>query len=221
MNLTVKLKYKTAKNQRKHHQYEVDSMMRLKGILTNEYVRTIILLAIIIVSIAGLWLGLRAFLRTDYPLLAVASGSMEPTLNEGDLIIVQGGLDATAIVAEEGTGDVIVFHKPGDPNELIVHRAVRKWQDGDLWKFETKGDHNTHADYWTVFETDIVGKVVWVVPYIGNIPLFVHTENGMMIIVALIVLLVALEFVIPFIRERKKPEPDQPKEETDPNMDSL
>lgn len=175
---------------------------------------------IIIVSIAAFWFGLKAYLMTDYPLLAVASGSMVPTLNEGDLIIVQGVLDAGTIVAETGTGDIIVFHKPRDPDQLIVHRAVKKWQDGDVWKFNTEGDHNPGPDSWIVEETDIVGKVVWTIPYLGHIPLFVHTRNGMIIIVILIVILVLLEFVIPSIK--KMTESEQPKEESDlPSVESL
>jgi len=190
-------------------------LSRLRDLLANEYVRSVILLVIIIVSIAAFWFGLKAYLRTDYPLLAVASGSMVPTLNKGDLIIVQGVIDAGTIVAEAGTGDVIVFHKPGDPEQLIVHRAVEKWEDGDVWKFNTKGDANSGDDHWirSVEETDIVGKVVWGIPYLGHIPLFVHTRNGMMIIVILIVILVLLEFVIPSIK--KMMEPEQLKEESD------
>ena len=159
---------------------------RFKDLLRNEYVKSIILLLIIIFCIAGFWLGLKAYLVTDYPLLAVASGSMKPTLNEGDLIVVQGGLEGSIIVAEIGTGDIIIFHRPGDPDELIVHRAVEKWQDGDIWKFHTWGDNNPQQDSWIVRETDIIGKVVGVVPYVGHIPLFVHTTNGKIIIIILI-----------------------------------
>lgn len=190
-------------------------MSRFRDLLANEYVRSAVLLVIIIVSIAAFWFGLKAYLRTDYPLLAVASGSMVPTLNEGDLIIVQGVVNADTIVAEMGTGDVIVFHKPGDPELLIVHRAVGKWEDGDVWKFNTRGDANSGDDHWIrpVEDTDIVGKVTWTIPYLGHIPLFVHTRNGQIIIVILITILVLLEFVIPSIK--KMMEPEQPKEESD------
>lgn len=180
--------------------------MKLRQAFKNEYVRSVIFLAVILIAIAGFWFGLRAYLRTEYPLLAVASGSMVPALNVGDLIVVQGGLTANDIVANYVTGDVIVFYRPNGATDLIVHRAVEKHEDGDTY-FKTKGDHNPSTDYWQVYESDIVGKVVGVVPYVGNIPLFVHRPEGMMIIVILIVGLILMEFIIPFTR--KKPGPVQ------------
>lgn len=188
--------------------------MKLRQAFKNEYVRSVIFLAVILIAIAGFWFGLRAYLRTEYPLLAVASGSMVPALNVGDLIVVQGGLTANDIVANYVTGDVIVFYRPNGATDLIVHRAVEVDVDPDNRTFlKTKGDHNPSTDYWKVYESDIVGKVVGVVPYVGNIPLFVHRPEGMMIIVILIVGLILMEFIIPFTR--KKPEPVQPDTESE------
>ena len=134
--------------------------------------RTILLIVLLIpiVILASFLVGAFAYISSqDRTVFRVVSQSMVPTLNEGDLIIVQGGLDATAIVVGENTGDIIAFHRPGDPNEIVTHRAINKFLDGDLWKFETKGDHNTHVDLWSVFETDIVGRVV----EINSFPVFV------------------------------------------------
>jgi len=197
-------------------------MSELKHILKNEYVRSLILLVIILVSIVAFWFGLRTYLRTGYPLLAVASGSMIPTLNVGDLIIIQGGLGGNDIVAENDMGDIIVFHKPNNPDDLIVHRAVEiKFINGTYY-LTTKGDANDRSCSW---ETDfsvgyVEGKVIWVIPYLGHIPLFVRTPKGMLIIVIFIVILVLLEFIIPLAKEKKSPE--QPKEENDvSDMNSL
>jgi signal peptidase len=183
-------------------------MSQLKRALKNEYVKSAIFLIIILGLIGAFWLGLRAYLNTEYPLLAVASGSMIPTLNVGDLIVVQGGLNVSSVVAQYGTGDIIVFHKPGNPDELIVHRAVEKINDG----LKTKGDNNGGADYWIVTDDELVGKVVGVVPYLGYVPLYVHSPTGIMIILLIIVVLILLEFVIPIARERTKAQ--KPVEET-------
>jgi len=168
--------------------------------MKNEYVKSAIFLAIILGCIGAFWIGLRTYLSTEYPLLAVASGSMIPTLNIGDLIVVQGGLDVDDIIAEYETGDIVVFHKPSNPDELIVHRAVEKTND----ELRTKGDNNAHPDYWKVTDDELVGKVVGNIPYLGHVPLFVHTPTGIMIILLVIVVLILLEFVIPIAREKTK-----------------
>ncbi len=188
-------------------------MSKLKDLLKNEYVKSLILLAIIIAGIVAFWFGLRAYLRTDYPLLAVASGSMRPTLNVGDLIVVQGGFNVSDIVAAYETGDIIVFHNPTNPDDLIVHRAVEECQSGDTFYLKTQGDNNSVLDRWEIYDSDLVGKVVGNVPYLGHVPLFVHTPTGIAIIVILLVILILLEFIIPIAKEKEKPE--QPKEETD------
>jgi len=180
-------------------------MPKLKDILKNEYVKSLIFLAIILGSVGAFWLGLRIYLQTDYPLFVVASGSMETTLYRGDLIVVQGGLNTSDIVAAYETGDIIVFHRPDSPEELIVHRAVEKYQNGDAY-LKTKGDNNPGRDPWDVYDNDLVGKVVWIIPYLGYIPLFVHTPAGTATIVILIIILIILEFALPLTKEKKKPE---------------
>jgi signal peptidase len=187
---------------------EVGKMSKFKRALRNEYVKSAIFLAIILGGIGAFWIGLRTYLSTEYPLLAVASGSMIPTLNVGDLIVVQGGLSVNDVIAEYETGDIVVFHKPSNPDELIVHRAVEKVND----ELRTKGDNNDHADYWIVTNDELVGKVVGNIPYLGHVPLFVHTPTGIMIILLVIVVLILLEFVIPIAREKTKAE--HPAEET-------
>ncbi|UCG35955.1 MAG: signal peptidase I [Candidatus Bathyarchaeota archaeon] len=191
-------------------------MSRLRAALRNEYVKSLILLAIVLAAIVGVWFGLRAYLRTEYPMLAVASGSMVPTLNKGDLIVVQGGMTIDDIVAEPyPTGDIIVFHKPYDPEDLIVHRAVDKQDEGENTYLVTKGDDNNGNDPWRIHDDDLVGKVVWSIPYLGHIPLFVHTPIGITVIAVLIVVLVFVEFVIPLSKEKEKEETQVPKEEAE------
>ena len=195
-------------------------MSKLKHVLKNEYVKSLILLAIILGSIVAFWFGLRFYLRTDYPLLAVASGSMMPTLDVGDLIIVRGGLNVSDIVAGYETGDIIVFNKPNNPDDLIVHRAVNISDNAGTPYIVTKGDNNPSSDPWRVYDSNLVGKIVWSIPYLGHIPLFVRTSEGMLIIIIFIVILILLEFIIPLAKEKKAPK--QSKEETDVlDIDSL
>lgn len=190
-------------------------MGTLKRIFSNEYMKSIIFLAIVLGAIAVFWFGIKMYLRTEYPLLAVASGSMVPTLQVGDLIVVQGGLEVEDLTAASETGDIIVFRKPGNPDELIVHRAVEVRSAGDDLYAMTRGDHNSGVDPWQIYDSHLVGKVVSSIPIVGHIPLFVHSTQGMVLIVVLIGVLIVLEFIIPSKKSKTEPEPAEMSEEED------
>ena len=177
---------------------ERDTMKRAKlaEILRNDYVQIAILVVIVIVSALTFWFGLRAALKTEYPLLAVASGSMRPTLQVGDLIIVQGVNANDIKAAPEPEGDIIVFRKPTNPRELIVHRAVDVENKGGVLYFTTKGDYNTGEDVWDLPETDVIGKAIGPsVPLLGYVTLFVQSPLGIPVIVSIIVVLALVEYV--------------------------
>jgi signal peptidase I len=199
--------------------------IRLSKALKNSYVQTAILAIIIFGGVFGFWFGVRLALRTEYPLLAVASGSMYPTLKEGDLIVVQGVLDANEInAAPKPNGTMIIFYNPNYPRggaflfytgvELIVHRAIAKVENGGMWYFQTKGDNNYGPDYWSGPDTLsgmissklLVGRVVGMVPWVGNVPLFIRTPQGMVLMVLLFILILFIEYVPVLWR---KPRPDQ------------
>lgn len=189
------------------------------SILKNSYVKTVILAVIIIGGVMGFWLGLKAGLRTDYPLLTVASGSMVPTLNVGDLIAVQGVENASALyAASKPNGEIIVFRSPRMEGELIVHRAILKELNPDdhLWYFRTQGDANYGPDNWFGSETwngmisqnRIVGRVIGKVPYVGYIPLYIRTREGIILIVILIVLILLAEY-LPVLLKKQPEQPEQ------------
>lgn len=173
--------------------------VRLKDLWKKDYVKTAVVLLIIVAAIVGFWFGLKAGLRTEYPLLAVASGSMEPTLNVGDLIIVQGVSNISEIHVgmqdDPQPGDIIVFWRGGN---LIVHRAINKTST----HITTKGDHNTGVDPDPVSINDVVGKVMGHIPWLGNISLFLHTPEGTLVIVLVLVVILASEFVLPLFWKR-------------------
>ncbi|MEM3765775.1 MAG: hypothetical protein QXU46_01965, partial [Candidatus Bathyarchaeia archaeon] len=60
----------------------------LKKLWKNDYFQTAITIALIFLIVFSLYYSAQAVLGTPYPVLAVASGSMLPTLNIGDLIVV-------------------------------------------------------------------------------------------------------------------------------------
>jgi signal peptidase I len=103
-----------------------------------------------------------------YEILRIASSTMRPALEVNDIIIVEKTNNPNQIYAAVAPeGDIVLFHKPNDPDELIVHRAVEKVQIGATWYFQTKGDNNVVPDYWVGDDTNngwiseqyVVGKV--------------------------------------------------------------
>jgi len=185
---------------------------KLAAMLKKEYVQTAILVIIMVASVVAFWFGLRFAFRTEHPLLAVASGSMRPTLEVGDLILIQGVHNACEIYAApkdaNPPGDIIVFYRPGDPKrELIVHRAVRKiiGADGSCI-LKTQGDAVGHEDYWDVKE--IVGKYTGAkAPLLGHIALFFEPLHVKVAFIMLwIILLIILE-VFPLSRKRVEEQP--------------
>lgn len=184
-----------------------EMQIKLKANLKSDYIKTIMFLIIIIVSVFAFWYGLKAVLKTEYPLLAVASGSMIPTLNVGDLIVVQGGLEPpyNEINVGRTDGTIIVFKGDplGKPGDLIVHRAVNKKNNNGVWYFTTQGDNNPSPDN-PFSEEYLIGKVVGHIPLIGHIPLFVREPYGMIIILALMLILIFAEF-LPIWKRKTQP----------------
>ena len=150
-----------------------------------------VIIAVVMICIAFfgsflLYFGLQVALNTEAPIVIVVSGSMEPSIREGDLLFVMGANpeDIKNGTAEDKNGDVIVFDArglwAGAPEEPIVHRVVDKYLVGDTWYFRTKGDANSLPDQELVPESRIIGVVIGGIPYIGWVKILL-TESGLLI----------------------------------------
>jgi len=176
--------------------------------------KVIIAVVMIIIAFFGSFLVffiLQISLNTESPVVVVISGSMEPTIHEGDVLFVMG-IDAKDIkngTAEDKAGDVIVFNAQGlwftAPQEPIVHRVIGKYLDGDTWKFITKGDANSLPDGAPIPESRIIGVVVGGIPYIGWIKLFLERSG---LLIPLLVIISAL-LVISIVRDIFKGEDEE------------
>ena len=98
----------------------------------------------------------------------VLSGSMEPTLRPGDVVVVGA---ATPTKIDEG--DIITFHRTGtvggDGRDRITHRVVEKRRTDDGVVYRTKGDANGDADRTLVEHEQVVGEVRFHVPLVGRL----------------------------------------------------
>lgn len=98
-----------------------------------------------------------------YQPIAVLSGSMSPTFNRGDAVIIEK-LN-TREKNELKKGDIIQFVSG---TKYVVHRINDITNDEYGNKlFITKGDHNNAIDYDKVHLENVKGKVAAIVPFIG------------------------------------------------------
>ena len=95
-----------------------------------------------------------------YYAIAVATGSMEPNIYRGDVVVV----DKHYSFNDLEPGEVIAFKKDG---VIIVHRIFKKLKIGDSYIYYTKGDANQKMDDLVIEKDMIVGIVEYKIPFIG------------------------------------------------------
>lgn len=87
--------------------------------------------------------------------LVITSGSMGPTIEAGDVVLVDPEFDAL------GPGSVVAYETR---DGVTVHRVVHADPDGGL---VTKGDANSSPDSTTILPDQVVGVGRLLVPHIG------------------------------------------------------
>jgi len=140
-------------------------------------------IVILIISVVAIYFGLQIVLATKTPLLGVASGSMSPALEVGDLIIIQG-TPASSIQV----GDIIVFDQPQGGRTIHRVTKIQTLLNGTI-QFKTKGDANPNEDLHWISEQNVHGRVSYRIPYIGWLAL---DPTIPIITIAIIVIIILL-----------------------------
>ncbi len=81
-----------------------------------------LLVGVVLVAVVGTW----------PPLVVVESGSMEPTVERGDLVVVTT-VDRFPWDEAAGSGDVVVFSPPDHAGAPILHRIAFAVEAGEDW----------------------------------------------------------------------------------------
>ncbi|MFC2044884.1 signal peptidase I [Chloroflexota bacterium] len=121
---------------------------------------------------------------------AVLSGSMEPELKVGSLVVTCPVEPETIVV-----GDIIIFRPTTVGENLIAHRVVGIGRGSSLY-FETKGDANNKPDPFTVPARNLVGKICFHAPYWGYFTEFLKTPFGFMFAVVIPGIIIIIMYVI-------------------------
>lgn len=103
---------------------------------------------------------------TRHHLEQVITGSMVPTVPVGSLVVTE-----KVGVASLHVGDILVFPKPTNTSEVIVHRIVSLTTSASgSVQVRTKGDANTSQDPWVIEQGrgGLADRAVYIVPSLGT-----------------------------------------------------
>jgi signal peptidase I len=141
-------------------------------------------IVLILVLIVNITLIVGSYVNPDkvpsflgYKPFIVLSGSMEPEILPGDLIVTKE-VDPEDVKV----GDVITFRT--DKTTAVSHRVTEISTDGGL-SFLTKGDANIGADKGSVLPESIEGKYILRVAKLGSVALFLQTPIGLLVFVVI------------------------------------
>jgi signal peptidase len=114
----------------------------------------------VFVVTTSLWLAVYAFAPylIGWQPRSVISGSMQPSIRPGDVVVVKPGVPRLI------PGVLVTFQDPAQPGRVLTHRVLRLNDDG-TWT--TKGDANQTADSTPLHTSAILGQPRLVVPLIG------------------------------------------------------
>lgn len=114
----------------------------------------------LIVAISALMIISVLPIPGNFRLMTVLSGSMEPTIYTGSVVLVKPESDYKI-------GDVITFGPYSKTRPPVSHRINDIKIVGGQTFYTTKGDANNAPDAREIKKNEILGKILFSVPYIG------------------------------------------------------
>ena len=119
-------------------------------------------------------IGANVSLVNGYHSYLVQSGSMEPNIHIGDIVI-------THQQAVYHVNDAVTFNSP-ETERVVTHR-IAEVKEGPTRQFITKGDANREEDEAQITASNIIGKVIFVIPKLGWLINFSQSITGLIILI--------------------------------------
>ena len=158
------------------------------------FILNILLITVTIIIIIGIYYIYQIKIEKNeyanlfgYTFFEVATASMHPTIEIGDVVIVK-------ITKEIEENDIIVYI---DGESIITHRLIEK-NDNELI---AKGDANNSEDK-PINENMVLGKVTKIIPKLGTWRK-VFTSKEIVGLVFILITLFGIAFVYPLKTEEK------------------
>lgn len=123
--------------------------------------------------------------------LVVLTGSMQPTIDPGDVVFIED-----VAIEEVQVGDIVTFHPHTADQRTFTHRVVEITVDEDGTRgilLTTQGDANEDPDPMQVNEAMLVGKTSHVLPAYGKIIYGIDNRLVPLVLVVLSILTVGFE----------------------------
>jgi len=111
-------------------------------------------------------------------LFVVQSGSMEPNLKIGSIILTKSQ-DTYSL------GDIITFYNNGASGTTTTHRIQKTEIISGKEEYITIGDANQGADREKVKTDSVLGKVIYIVPLLGYLVGFAKTQLGFTLLIVI------------------------------------
>ena len=142
-------------------------------------------------GVVGLALGIVAAIALPLVIgqrpYTVLSGSMEPAIGTGDIVVVERISPEQASV-----GDVVTFGDPHSSGRLITHRVRSSRRRGRRIDFVTKGDANNTVERWRIPADGVISRVRYRVPEVGRLALLTRSRGGLVLFVLVPLLLLGI-----------------------------
>lgn len=165
--------------------------------------------------------------KTGWKLYRVATGSMEPTIHVGSVVI-----DHQLPPRNYQVGDIVTYINPANPQQTITHRIIKKSSKDGIPTFVTKGDANNTADK-QIIGGNIIGQVKWKAPYVGKLLEKLHQPLWFILVIIIPALLIIIDEIFVLRRSLKSstnssshhnhspPTPSSPQKRSNNSVDTI
>jgi len=142
-----------------------------------------IIIATAFVALVFLVIAANIKLPQGYKIFVVQGGSMEPSISIGSLVITNAAPSFVSPVPSPRfqKGDIIT--SANGKNTFVSHRVVDVVEKNNNFFYKTKGDANKTPDQKLISENEVIGKVSWVVLYLGRLVNFIKQPLGYLLMI--------------------------------------
>lgn len=135
-----------------------------------------------------------------YTPFIIVSGSMEPTIKTNEVIVTQ-----KINKSDIKVGDVLSYKSSKD-DIVITHRLIEiKIENGEE-VYVMKGDNNLSVDDEKITYSQIQGKYINTIPFIGILVSYIKTPIGMAMVIGVVILIYIIFDIIQRMFEKDEVE---------------